>query len=167
MTAVATDIEVVDHDTTQHLLREMVGCRLTRARFSYGDELRLRFTSNSGTGRWDLGARTSRWVLLSSTGIEARETDGRAATEALAGLEGRVVERVTLRPGDRALMIALNPETTFLLLPNKPHRGDQDVGLWELASPDGWTLFVRRDGGLERVRDDVPYDVVIDRRRRR
>ena len=142
----------------------LVGEPFAGARTSYGDELRVSFgTAPERSSRWALGTRAARWILLGEVGVLARESDGPGGLSAFQALDGASVAAVDATRSDRTLALVFDSGHRFVLTPNKPHRTRDDLDLWELFSPHGWWLAVRRDGSIELIPDEMP---LIDRQRR-
>ncbi|MGI8728679.1 MAG: hypothetical protein ACR2LK_01535, partial [Solirubrobacteraceae bacterium] len=74
------------------------------------------------------------------------------------------IAAVDVTRSDRTLTLVFDAGHRFVVLPNKPHRGKDDLDLWELFSPHGWWLAVRRDGSIDLIPDDMP---LADRRQQR
>lgn len=164
---VVEGFQTLSTDELQQRAGRLHGQPFAGARMSYGDELHLRFGSSApGSPRsgWTLGTRTSRWILLGALGVLARDTDGPERVDAFAAIGEAKVAAVDATRSDRTLVIAFDTGHRFVLLPNKPHRSRDDLDLWELFSPYGWWLAIRRDGVSELIPDDMPP---ADRRKRR
>lgn len=151
------DLKPLSVDELQQRLSAVAGQPFVGARTSYGDELRLTFGATPERGRrWELGMRASKWMLLGDVGVLARETDGPQGVSAFRALDGARVAAVDAARSDRTLVVAFDSGHRFIVIPNKPHRTKDDLDLWELFSPHGWWLAVRRDGSMELVPDDMP-----------
>lgn len=162
---IAQSLQTLAADELQQRVGGLVEQPFSGARMSYGDELRLSFgTSDEPTGRWRLGTRTARWILLGEVGVVARDTDGPEGLRAFAELGNARIAAVDITRSDRALTLVFGTGHRFILLPNKPHRSKDDLDLWELFSPHGWWLAVRRDGSIDLIPDDMP---LADRQQRR
>lgn len=149
----------------QERLAELVGQPFSGARTSYGDELRLTFGVTPERGsRWELGTRAAKWLLLDDAGVLARDTDGPKGVLAFGELGGSSIAAVDASRPDRTLAVVLDSGHRFVLMPNKPHRSKDDLDLWELFTPHGWWLAVRRDGSIEVIADAMP---LTERKRRR
>jgi hypothetical protein len=111
-----------------------------------------------------LGTRTAKWILLGEVGVLARDTDGPEGLRAFAALGDTRIAAVDVTRSDRTLTLVFDAGHRFVVLPNKPHRGKDDLDLWELFSPHGWWLAVRRDGSIDLIPDDMP---LADCQRRR
>ncbi len=148
----------------QRRVTGLVGQPFAGARTSYGDELRLRFgTGLERASRWELGTRAARWVLLGNVGVLCRESDGPKGLSAFHALDGASVAAVDATRSDRTLSLLFDSGHHVVVMPNKPHRTKDDLDLWELFSPHGWWLAVRRDGSIELIPDEMP---LADRPRR-
>jgi hypothetical protein len=154
---IAQRLQTLAADELQQRVGGLVEQPFYGARTSYGDELRLSFgTSNEPTGRWRLGTRTAKWILLGEVGVLARDTDGPEGLRAFAALGDTRIAAVDVTRSDRTLTLVFDAGHRFVVLPNKPHRGKDDLDLWELFSPHGWWLAVRRDGSIDLIPDDMP-----------
>jgi len=162
---IAQGLQTLAANELQQRVGGLIGQPFSGARTSYGDELRLTFgTGVEPTSRWRLGTRTARWILLGEVGVLARDTDGPEGLRALAALDDATIAAVDITRSDRTLTLVFGTGHRFVLLPNKPHRSKDDLDLWELFSPHGWWLAVRRDGSIDLIPDDMP---LADRQRRR
>jgi hypothetical protein len=162
---IAQRLQTLAADELQQRVGGLVEQPFYGARTSYGDELRLSFgTSNEPTGRWRLGTRTAKWILLGEVGVLARDTDGPEGLRAFAALGDTRIAAVDVTRSDRTLTLVFDAGHRFVVLPNKPHPGKDDLDLWELFSPHGWWLAVRRDGSIDLIPDDMP---LADRQQRR
>ncbi|MCP9491024.1 MAG: hypothetical protein MSC31_14295 [Solirubrobacteraceae bacterium MAG38_C4-C5] len=158
------DLKALPVAELQQLIGGLVGQPFAGARTSYGDELRVSFGSAlERTSGWELGTRAARWVLLGNMGILCRETDGPRGLSGFQALGGASVAAVDATRSDRTLALAFDSGHHFVVMPNKPHRTKDDLDLWELFSPHGWWLAVRRDGSIELIPDEMP---LVDRQRR-
>lgn len=148
----------------QQRVTGLVGQPFAGARASYGEELRVRFgTAPERTSRWELGTRAARWMLLGQIGILCRESDGPKGLSAFQALDGASVAAVDATRSDRTLALVFDSGHHFVVMPNKPHRTKNDLDLWELFSPHGWWLAVRRDGSVELIPNEMP---LVDRQQR-
>lgn len=149
----------------QDRLTGLVGEPFARARTSYGDELRMVFGASPGReARWEMGTRAAKWLLLGDVGVLSRETDGPKGVTAFRALDGANVTAVDASRSDRTLVVAFDSGHRFVVMPNKPHRTKDDLDLWEVFSPHGWWLAVRRDGSIELMANEMP---LADRQPRR
>lgn len=165
MTTTVQEFKILSEHEFQQRVRGLIGQPFSGATPSYGGELHLRFgRGQSPVSGWTLGTRVSRWILLSQTGILCRDTDNRDGLRAFSDLGTASVTAVDTARVDRTLMFLFESGHRFVLLPNKPHRSRDDLDLWELFSPDGWWLAVRRDGAVELVPNDM---TAADREKRR
>ena len=161
----ANDLQMISAADLQDRVGGLVGERFDQARTSYGDELRLSFGQRSvASGKWELGTRAAKWVLLGGGRLLGRDSDGRDGVAAMQGLADATVESVDAMRSDRTLVLAFNTGHYFVVMPNKPHRTKDDLDLWELFSPYGWWVAVRRDGAIEVVPDAMS---LVDRQERR
>jgi hypothetical protein len=162
---IAQGLQTLAANELQQRVGGLIGQPFSGARTSYGDELRLTFgTGVEPTSRWRLGTRTAKWILLGEVGVLARDADGPAGLHAFAALTDARIAALDITPSDRTLTLVFGTGHRFVLLPNKPHRSKDDLDLWELFSPHGWWLAVRRDGSIDLIPDDMP---LADRKRRR
>lgn len=160
----AHDLKTLPVAELQQRVAGLVGQPFAGARTSYGDELRVNFgTALERASRWELGTRAARWVLLGNTGVLCRESDGPKALSEFQALDGASVAAVDASRSDRTLSLVFGSGHHLVVMPNKPHRTKDDLDLWELFSPHGWWLAVRRDGSIELVPNDMP---LADRQRR-
>lgn len=160
-----TDVTIIAETEFQQRVSGLIGQPFSKAGASYGDELRLSFgLSSQRPERWQLGVRTSRWVLLDDPGMVARDGDGPDGLVGFGALDGARVTAVDATRADRTLVLAFDSGHRFVLLPNRPHRSKGDLDLWELFSPHGWWLAVRRDGSIELVPNEMPLSERPQRR---
>lgn len=148
----------------QQRVTGLVGQPFSGAHTSYGDELRVTFGMEpERASRWALGTRAARWILLGEVGVLSRESDGPKGLSSFQALDGASVTAVDATRSDRTLALAFDSGHRFVLMPNKPHRTKNDLDLWELFSPHGWWLAVRRDGSIELIPNEMP---LVDRQQR-
>ncbi|MEJ7893708.1 MAG: hypothetical protein WKF94_13835 [Solirubrobacteraceae bacterium] len=148
----------------QQQVAGLVGQPFAGARISYGNELRVSFgAAPERAGRWELGTRAAKWLLLGSARVLSRDTDGPEGSGPFIELEGATVAAVDATRPDRALALVFDSGHHFVVMPSKPHRTQDDVDLWEVFSPHGWWLAVRRNGSVELIPNDMPLG---DRRQR-
>lgn len=161
---IAHDLKTVPVADLQQRVTGLVGQPFAGARTSYGDELRVSFGKAVERGsRWELGTRAAKWMLLGDVGVLGRESDGHEGLSAFRALEGASVAAIDATRSDRTLALAFDSGHHFVIMPNKPHRTKDDLDLWELFSPHGWWLAVRRDGSIELIPNEMP---LIDRQAR-
>jgi len=158
------DFKTLPVPELQQRVAGLVGQPFSGARTSYGDELRVSFgMAPERASRWALGTRAAKWMLLGEVGVLSRENDGPKGLSAFQALDGASVAAVDATRSDRTLALVFDSGHRFILMPNKPHRTRDDLDLWELFSPHGWWLAVRRDGSIELIPDEMP---LVDRRQR-
>ncbi len=160
---VTQDLQTLATDELNERVAGLVGQPFSGARMGYGDELRLAFGSGL-TGSWTLGTRTARWILLGDLAVVGRDSDAPNVLRGFTALSGATITAVDATRDDRTLTLGFDGGQRFVLLPNKPHRTRDDVDLWELFSPYGWWLAVRRDGSIDLVPDDL---TLAERKQRR
>lgn len=118
---IAQRLQTLAADELQQRVGGLVEQPFYGARTSYGDELRLSFgTSNEPTGRWRLGTRTAKWILLGEVGVLARDTDGPEGLRAFAALGDTRIAAVDVTRSDRTLTLVFDAGHRFVVLPNKP-----------------------------------------------
>ena len=140
----------------------LAGTELLGARFTYGDELDVRFgdatphahprVRDSASRGWVLRLRSASWVLVCDEEPIARSGDEPAhVLTHLGELEGRMLTQAQLRRRDAAITLGFEEELCGerfeLVVRGRPARHVRATR-WELATPDGLLVVAYGDGSV-------------------
>lgn len=154
---------VREHQRLEKYLAAVENGQLDSSAWSYGNELLLEFRC-AGGDKATLSTRASRWVLLSPTGIAARDGDARDnALEAFSAARGATVASASVRIEDYALTLAFSNGYRFVVLTTRPRATKLvDLALWELLLREE-VVYVQPNGYVDVVPGELTETEAYER----